>query len=318
MDNSNTPFNIVASLFFRITIVLGAVYFVYTALKGKPSGIILFLGLIFVYFFYYFTSRSYLQENFQEIDVRPLEEIVKENDVVLDSDTAPYLNTPINSLDDYEMNLVFQNESDREISKELRNKLKSQYPMDWTVQPPNSVYFSKGQKKSFENKMPLDISSNSIIYKNISGTNVQPSDTDSVEKLERKILQTYQPKRTEDLKTYDIEDARELIQKIYNARGLVPEVEHEKDSNVYTIVATRKKGEKIQYEDDLGDATAEESKDNMENITVVPQQAVDVLKESDPFYDSAQKTRMDKWDYTKYTENLERMFAPTYSTSQWY
>jgi hypothetical protein len=313
MDNSNTPFNLWVSASFRLTVLVAILYLVYTSLNGRPSGIVIILGLIFTYGFYYTIGRLYLQENFEIYET-----IVKENDVILDTSTAPYLNKPINSLDDYEYNLVFENENDRELTKELRNKLMSQYPMDWSTQPASSAYFSKGQKESFENKMPIDASMNEVIYKNVSGSNLQPPDTDTVEKQERQILQTYAPKHANDLNTYNIEDARDLIKKIYDAKGLVPEVEHDKDKNVYTIVATRKKGEKIQYEDDLGDATAEESADNMENITVVPQAATDILKESDPFYDSHKKTRMDKHNYYGFTENLERMFAPSYERSQWY
>jgi hypothetical protein len=313
MDKSNTIFNLIVSVCFKVTILAAVLYLLYTSLKGKPSGIVILLGLLFTYGFYYAIGRLYLQENFESI-----EQTVKDNDVILDTSTAPYLNKPINSLDDYEMNLVFENENHRGITKELRNKLMSQYPMDWSTQPASSAYFSKGQKESSENKMPIDASMNELVYKNVSGSNLQPPDTDAVEKQERQILQTYVPKHANDLNTYNIEDARELIKKIYDAKGLVPEVEHAKDSNVYTIVATRKKGEKIQYEDDLGDATAEESTDNMENVTVVPQAATDILKESDPFYDTHNKTRMDKWDYTKYTPELERSMAPTYPRSQWY
>jgi hypothetical protein len=318
MDKSNSTFNLVVTASFRVSIIAAILYLLYTTLKGKPSGIIILLALVFLYVFYYIVGREYLKENFVAIDVKPLEEIVKDSEIILDTSTTPYLNKPINSLDDYEMNLVFDNENDREITTELRNKLMSQYPMDWSTQPASSAYFSKGQKKMAENFTTIDSSGNDILYKNVSGGNLQPPDTDSVEKQERQILQTYQPKHSKDLRTYNIEDARDLIKKIYDAKGLVPEVEHEKDSNIYTVVATRKKGEKIQYEDDLGDATAEESKDNMENVTVVPQAAVDVLRDSDPFYDTAQKTRTGKWDYTKYTPELERMFAPSHERSQWY
>ena len=313
MDNSNTPFNLMVSVSFRVTILAAVLYLVYTTLKGKPSGIVVVLGLLFTYGFYYTIGRLYLQENFESI-----EEIVKENDVVLDTSTAPYLNKPINSVDDYEMNLVFENENDREVTKELRNKLMSQYPMDWSTQPASSAYFSKGQKESANNATPIDESMNEIVYKNVSESNLTPPDTDAIEKEERKMLQMYNPNKANELSSYNIEDARDLIKKIYDAKGLIPEVEHDEKKNVYTVIATRKKGEKIQYEDDLRDATAEESEDNMENITVVPQQAVDVLRDSDPFYNSAQKTRTDKWDYTKYTPELERMFAPTYDRSQWY
>ena len=318
MNNSNSMFNLVVTACFRVSIIAAVLYLLYTTIKGKPSGIIILSALLFLYGFYYIVGRVYLQENFVAIDVKPLEDIVKDNDVILDTSTTPYLNKPINSLDDYEMNLVFDNENDRDITTDLRNKLMSQYPMDWSTQPGSSAYFSKGQKEAAEKATPLDLSGNDIVYKNVSGGNLQPPDTDSIEKEERKILQTYKPKHTQDLKTYNIEDARDLIKKIYDAKGLIPEVEHKKDTNVYTIVATRKKGEKIQYEDDLGDATAEESKDNMENVTVVPQAATDVLRDSDPFYNTKQKGRMDKWDYTKYTPELERMFAPSTERSQWY
>ena len=262
----------------------------------------------------------YLNENFQDahIDVKPTEQIVTQDDTTLDCGNSPYATSPINSLDNYEYTSVFENENDREITKDLRSKLMSQYPMDWSTQPASSSYFTKGQKEAIENTMPIDLSQNEIVFKTIDGGNLQPPNMDKVEIEERKILQTYAPKNTNDLKTYDIEDARTLIKKIYNAKGLIPEVEHKKDTNVYTIVGTRRKDEKIQYEDDLGDASAIESKDNMENVTVVPQAATDVLRDSDPFYNSSVRTRMDKHDYTKYTPELERMFAPTYERSQWY
>ncbi len=311
-----------ASASFKLTILTAILYLVYTSLKGKPSGIVIILGLLFTYGFYYLIGRLYLQENFENIDddeeAEEAEAGEEDTDIILDTSTTPYLNTPINSLDDYEYNLVFENENDREVTKELRNKLVSQYPMDWSTQPASSAYFSKGQKESFENKMPIDASMNELVYKNVSESNLEPPDTDTVEKQERKMLQTYKPKEANKLNSYNIEDAHDLIKRIYDAKGLIPEVEHDEKKNVYTVIATRKKGEKIQYEDDLGDATAEESTDNMENITVVPQAATDMLRDSDPFYDTAQKTRMDKWDYTKYTESLERMFAPSESRSQWY
>lgn len=320
MVNSNTTLNMVVTASFRLVILSIVIYVVYTALKGRPSGIVFLIGLLFLYIFYYLQSRMYLNEDFQDapIDVSPMEHIVNQTDTALDCHSTPYATDPINSLDDYEHTSVFENENDREITKELRSKLMSQYPMDWSTQPASSSYFTKGQKEAVENTMAIDLSQNEIVFRTIDGGNLHPPDTDSVEIEERKILQTYAPKHTNDLKTYDIEDARTLIKKIYDVKGLIPEVEHKKDTNVYTIVGTRRKDEKIQYEDDLGDATAIESKDNMENVTVVPEAARDILRDSDPFYNSSVRTRMDKHDYTKYTPELERMFAPTYERSQWY
>ena len=318
MDNTKSDnFTRTLKFCFKMTILILAVFFVYSMLKGKPSGLIVLLGLFFSYLFYYFSSRSYLDEGFQ---VRPLETIVKDNDVILDTANAPYLNKPINSVDDYEYNLVFDNENDREITKELRNKLMSQYPMDWSTQPTSSAFFTKGQKESFENSMPIDLSQNELVYKNVSGSNLQPPDMDAIEEKERKILQTYHPKNTSDLKTYDIDDAYKLINKIYNAKGEIPTVEHSKDTNIYTIVGTRNKNEKIEYEDDLPLANIEDQSGNGENTIIVPQAAKDLLMDSDPFYD-AEKTAMThtgKWDYTKWSPGLERSMAPTYPLSQWY
>ena len=300
-----------------MTLLLLTLYFFYTMSKGKPSGLIFLVGFVFLYLFYYFSSRSYLNEGFQ---VRPLETIVKDNDVILDTANAPYLNKPIDSVDDYEYNLVFDNENDREITKELRNKLMSQYPMDWSTQPASSALYTKGQKESFQNSMPIDLSQNELVYKNVSESNLQPPNMDAIEEKERKILQTYHPKNTNDLKTYDIDDANKLIKKIYDAKGEIPVVEHNKDTNVYTIVGTRNKNEKIEYEDDLPVAHISDNSENGENTIIVPQAAKDLLMDSDPFYDvdKASKTHTGKWDYTKWSPGLERSFAPTYPLSQWY
>ena len=323
--NMNNPFNIFLSLCVRLTTLAIAVYIVYTFSKGKPSGYIILVGLLFAYLFYYFVGRQYLIENYENnclVDsARPFDTIVKENDVILDTDTAPYLNKPIDSIDDYEYNLVFENENDKELNKDLRNKLMSQYPMDWSTQPASSSFFTKGQKESFQNSMPIDLSQNELVYKNISGSNLQPPDTDSVEKKEREILQTYQPKNVSDLTTYNIEDANALIKKIYDAKGQVAQVEHTEGTNIYEITGVRNKNEKIQYEDDLGDATAstEDVSGNMENVTVIPDTATDLLNASDPFYNIEEKTRMDKFNYYgNWTPELERSFAPTYPLSQWY
>ena len=323
--NNQTPLNMYFSLCMRITAVALAIFFLNDLVKGKPSGILFLVGLAFLYGFYYLNSRSYLIQTFQ--NGRPIESIVKNNDQILDTVSVPFNNTPINSVDDYEYNMVFTNENDREITKELRNKLMSQYPMDWSVQPASSAYFTKGQRETFKDvdasgidASGIDVSNNETLYANVSGKNMQPPNTDKAEIEEREILQTYVPKNTNDLKTYNIDDAQTLIKKIYGVKGLIPQVVHKEDTNVYEIVGVRSKNEKIQYEDDLKDARASSDavRENNESVTVVPQAATDLLYNTDPFYDNQNKTRIDKWDYTKWTEGLERTVAPTYSTSQWY
>ena len=326
MFDNYLPLNSWLALCFRLLIVgiVGVGLFIY--LKGKHSGYILLTGLIVAYIIAYFVGREYLQEGFYQTTTttptttpnlsdtaRGTEEIVTRNDTQLDTASVPYNNKRIESVDDYEYTSVFDNETDKELTKDLRTKLMSQYPMDWSTQPESSTHFQNGLHDVSENS-PYDVSGANMSFNDIGSSNVEPIDTDDVEIKERKMLQTYVPKKTSDLKTYDVDDAYGLIKQMYTAKGLVPEVTHKKDTNIYEITGVRKMGEKVQYEDEV-DAPREGGE---ESLTVVPQAARDLLNEGDPFYNRQQKTRTGKWDYTKYTPELERMFAPTYPRSQWY
>ncbi len=233
---------------------------------------------------------------------------------------APYVKKAILDVDDYEYNLVFQNEGDREMTKALQNKLQSQYPMDWSTQPPSSAFFQAGKKRleeSFANAPVHKQPKGENPYKEISGDNMTPPDTTIQEMEERQILQTYKPKKVGDLTTYNLEDAQELIQKIYNAKGLIPDVRH-KDGNVYEIVGTRRKDEKIVYEDEEAPAQQAPVQAAGEATITVPPVAADVSVGLDPFFTPSASTKLDRWDYTKFTPGLERMFAPTYPTVEWY
>lgn len=231
---------------------------------------------------------------------------------------APYLQRGIQDVDDYEYNLVFQNEGDREMGKALQNKLQSQYPLDWSVQPPSSSHFQTGLKnlkESFENSPVQPLGENP--YREISGGSLRPPDTSIQEMEERKILQTYRPSQTGDLTTYNLEDAQDLIKRIYNAKGLVPDV-RVKENNVYEVIGTRKKDEKILYEDEMTPAQKAPVASAGEGTITVPPVATDVSAGLDPFFSPSPGTRMGRWDYQKFTPGLERMFAPTYPTAEWY
>ena len=342
------------SMCFRFTIIAAILYFLHRSLKGEPSGIIILLALLFLYFYTYFSSRTYL-ENFADTtvakdDCRPIEQKLTTEYKDIAAPLAPYATEPIESTDDYEYNMVFENENDREISKELRRKLMSQHPMDWTVQPPSSIVFQQGLKEHFQDASGSDNSGTTFstdnsgttfstdnsganvsgangsigamgnqpnIYANVSGANVAPPNMDSVEEKERKVLKTYVPKHANDLKTYNVDDAYTLIKNMYDAKGLVATVDHAKDTNIYTITGTRKVNEPVTYEDE-GVASNEPVAASGEGTIKVPQAATDMLKDSDPFYNEQNKSRMGKHDYTKYTPGLERAFSPSYPLSQWY
>lgn len=300
------------------------------------------LTVAFVYL--YVTTRQYLRQGFQDSSGNPIP-LTLPKVVVLNQ---PYTTQAIRGADDYELSMVFQNESDKELSVGLRNKLMSQYPMDWASQPPSSAMFQKGQREMFQNQQtqnpqwylgqqvtdslgnpvnldgkpvevvsgPLDASGNP--YEFVEDNAIMPPDTLAVEREEKKILQTYQPKHAGDLTTYNVDDAMELIRKIYDEKGEVPQVVRKKN-NVYEVVGTRKKNEQVVYEET--DQEAPVSTDPVvavgENITVVPQAAKDTNAALDPFY-TVDSTHKGRWNYRSWTPGLERMFPPTEPRQNWY
>lgn len=234
---------------------------------------------------------------------------------------APYVQNPIYSLDDYEYNLVFQNENDKELSKAEKNRLTAQYPLDWSIQPPSSAVFQKGisemrqrQDAARYEEAFQDIKENP--YREIDGSTMTPPDTRAMEMEERKIIQTYKPAKADSLTTYDLEDAQNLIQKIYKAKGLIPDV-ITKENNVFEIVGTRKIGEKVLFEDELAPASTAPVAKAGEGTITVPPTAVDLSVGLDPFYTPTDSERTGRWDYNKWTPGLERSFAPTYATEKW-
>lgn len=241
---------------------------------------------------------------------------------------APYIQNPIYSVDDYEYNLVFQNEGDKELSKSEINRLTGQYPLDWSNQPPNTSVFQKGvaelrqrQKAALEEGYVDTAKGGKPItldpYKEIEGTALMPPDTTATEMEERAILQTYKPAKADSLTTYDLDDAKKLISKIYDAKGMIPTIV-QKENNVFEVVGTRRKDEKIVYEDEEAPAAKEPVQAAGEATITVPPTAMDVAVGLDPFFTPSPSSRTNRWDYTKFTPGLERTFAPTFATENWY
>jgi len=249
------------------------------------------------------------------------------NNVIMEQNfAAPYVTTPIYSVDDYELNLISQYETDKEISKEEINRLTAQRPMDWSNQPPNSAVFQKGiselrqrdrqQQDANYTEGFQDTASGFNPYKEIDGSSLQPPDTSATEMEERKILQTYKPTHSESLTTYDLEDANKLIKKIYDAKGLVPTVV-QKPNNVFEVIGVRKKDEKIIYEDEEAPAKMSAVGSAGEATITVPPTSADINVGLDPFFTPGPKGRTNRWDYTKPTSGLERSMAPTFAQENW-
>jgi hypothetical protein len=203
----------------------------------------------------------------------------------------------------------------------------SAYPIDWSTQPPSSDLFQQGlaaYKESFTNPTHTNPLTQNP-YKSVDGTAMTPPDYDAVEHGEKDILATYIPKKPGDLTTYDAADAKDLVDKIYKAKGLVPQL-RKTGNNVFTIVGTHKINEKVVYEDEatLQDASGSHAPTSSvavasagEGTIAVPKSVSDYTT-VDPFFTPSEKTRDGKWDYTSWTPGLERMFAPTDPQVNWY
>lgn len=244
------------------------------------------------------------------------------NVVVLDTSKNsmfPYTTEPIDDLDQYEIEAVFQNEGDRELKQQQINQMTRRYPLDWTNYPPNSSKFQSEQAKYIEG-FSADSSATELNepYVAIGVGNLTPPDTIAMEKEEKRILSTYAPKKANDLKTYDLLDAQELIEKIYKPKGLIPTVQR-KDGNVFEITGVRSIKEKIEYEDELPTApwSSTRSSGPGEATIEVPAVATETAAGRDPFYEPTTSTRSDRSSYTKWTPGLERMYAPTNVTTDW-
>jgi len=310
-------------------------------MNGEQLFMLLFGLIILGYVVLYMGGRNYLRDGFQsgsgagagspsvsQLFPTPMPVLAKDTNedgpgrVLMEYTTAdPVAKGRIDSISDYEHNMIFQEESDnREISQALKNKLMSQRPMEWAGLPPSSEKFQAGLRESFENATP-SVPNNPQPFTNISGENMVPPDTEGTEMEERKILQTYKPPTAEKISTYNAdEDPDALIKRIYDVKGLVPTVAHKEGTNVYEVIGVRRKDEKILYEDEEAPASKGPVQHAGEAKIGIPPVAWDTAAAADPYYDKSNmggKTRSGKWDYQAWTPGLERMFAPTNANEAW-
>jgi hypothetical protein len=279
---------------------------------------LLFFGALIFLAYFYLTMRGSKESFSNPIPTGELRKPCKSSVVVDQTMEAPFVKKRLLDVDDYEYNLVFQQEGDREISKALYNKLQSQYPLDWSVQPPSSAHFQAGLQQLKESFAASPVSQpGPNPYAEMGNEALIPPDTTAAQMEERKILQLYQPAKTDSLESYQLDDAQALIKRIYDAKGMIPEVK-KKDGNVYEVIGTRRKDEKIVYEDENPPVQQAPVAEAGEGRITVPATAVDTAAGLDPFFTPGASTHMDRWDYTKFTPGLERMFAPTYPTVEWY
>jgi hypothetical protein len=173
-------------------------------------------------------------------------------------------------------------------------------------------------KDTFTNPPPPP---NVNVFYDIDGSSMVPPDSSAAEQKEREALQTYAPKDPKSLTTYDAADAKEIIERIYKAKGLKASYA-ETGPNQITVFSTRPIDQEVEYEkEDLkATATTAANPENGEDTIIVPtyMNADPMNTGLDPFFTPSSQTRDGKFDYTSWEPGLERMFAPNRPMRNWY
>ena len=227
--------------------------------------------------------------------------------------SPPFTISPIDEVDDYEYNLIFQNEGTKAITKANRDLLMSAYPMDWSTHPPSSSVFEQGKAEFFNDlAIKSQTPQTGNPYARLEGFETLPPAS------EKEILATYVPKKPQELTTYDAADAKEIIDKIYSSRGQIAHMKQSSaDPNVFVITGVRNKASPINYEPDA-EASEGAVKAAGENTIEAPVIYTSENQGLDPFFTPGDSTRDGKWDYTRFTPGLERSFAPNQPMQNWY
>lgn len=290
---------------------------------GDFKLMILILLLVFSYFVLYIGGRKYL-ENFKSSDYDNKNAALTEDDYNTNRNTAigppekAYAMSPIDDLDDYEVANIYQNKGSKEASKKQISEAMARYPMDWSVQGPDSQHFQDNQAE-FEKKTGKTNSINLNMYKDIDGDMI-PANTDAMEEEERKILQTYKPQSSSGLLQYSVDDVKSLIDRVFTRKGLIPTIEKSiQGENVWEITEVKEKDPHIVWEDEIATDSERQKMDSRgEEVINVPYTASDLAAGLDPFFQSRNSVRDGKNDYYQWTPGLERMYAPTYPLKSWF
>jgi hypothetical protein len=228
----------------------------------------------------------------------------------------PYATDRIESVDEYDLAAVYQNQGSKLASKKQISDAMTRYPMDWATQGPNSQYFQENQAQ-YE-KDTAGQTQPSPFHEETHGPNMTLPDSEQQEEEEKKILQTYKPSSSKGLLEYSIHDVKHLLDKVYRKKGLIPVIRKSKQGpNVWEVIEVKEKHPKIVWEDEV-DTTRDAMRKRGEEVIEVPMAASDLAAGLDPFFTARNPTRTQKQEYTEFTPGLERMFAPTHPVKSWF
>jgi len=272
---------------------------------------IILLLILIGYFALYFGGRKYL-ETFKGQEGRPegLEHF--QSQPRLEPHQQPQIKPEMQypselNKDTYELAQVFNNQGSKTASKKQISDAMTRYPLDWSVQGPNSQLFQENQAK-YDSKKRVD--PEPFINQ---PTDMLLPDAATLEDEEQKILKTYKPESSKGLLHYSMNDVTHLLKKIYDKKGLIPVIEKSKQGeNIWEIVEVKEKNPKIVWEDSTRDKMTARGED----VIGVPYTASDIAAGMDPFMHTRNRIRAGRHEIKENTE-LGRMFQTTQPVPKW-
>jgi len=226
--------------------------------------------------------------------------------------TLPENLYPMEPVDEYEISAVFQNQGSREASQQQINEGMTRYPIDWSIQGPGSQYFQENEVKYTSD---TQYATKPAPY---SQQGTESPVAASPDEEERKILKTYQPKSSQDLLTYSVDDVKNLLDKVYDKKGLIPIIHKSKQGdNIWEVTEVKEKNPKIVWEDDVKNDTRQQMTMRGEETIEVPYTASDLAAGMNPFLNPRQRVGNGRYESQQWTPGVDRMFAPTYPIPEW-
>jgi hypothetical protein len=249
-----------------------------------------------------------------------------------------YAKTPINSLDDYEYNRVFELENRPRmaaLSQEVKNNLMGAMQLDWPTLPYSSDTKTKLEEQFVDARMQ-DVyrePKSGVFFKNMEGVDIAPPDEDAAAAREAKILSAYQPT---DITTHVVDDEYERVAKVvaqqYSTDPDWEPVVEKRGPHQYAVTELRprrkinKAGEEDVVWEGEGAPTVAQAQQQglLEGGEVKPNSMTIQDNLQDPFFAKtgvADHSNDKFWryqDFAAWSPNLERMFAPTDPTNKWH
>ena len=274
----------------------------------SPISFTIVILLLIGYMAIYLGSRKYF-EDFQGST---------NNDTRFHRDGSPNINPnaslPENEyptrpdVDEYEVSAIFQNQGSRDATQQQINDAMTRYPLDWSTQGPNSQYF---QENMVQYTKDVQYAAQPAPY---SKQGLEATVPESTEEEERKILQTYQPKSSKDLLTYSVDDVKNLLDKVYDKKGLIPVIHKSKQGeNIWEVTEVKEKNPKIVWEDETEEVMRQRGEDTIE----VPYPATDLATGMNPFMTARQRVGNSRNENIQWTPGVDRMFTPSYPIPSW-